>query len=154
MYIQFETFSGGWVILRKAMNNLRSFQRSEQKITKKNQIYIYKIMLFFGNVDLLWQIFRGGIFFLWKVMNSVKLFQRSERKTTKSSHLRTYFFLSRKPSYFNLKLGMSSKMDIKLDGNHCDISIFLEPFLPFFLAFLGQFWVVFWLRGVLNIVFT
>ena len=53
-------------------------------------------------------------------MTNLRSFKRSERKNTKSPHLRTYSLFSRKPSYFNLKLGMSSKIDMKLDGNHCD----------------------------------
>ena len=44
---------------------------------------------------------------------------------------------------------MSPQIDMKLDGNHCDPSIFLAPF---FMTVLGKFWVVFLLMGVLKVI--
>ena len=69
-------------------------------------------------------------------------------------HLRTYLFFSRIFLNLNLKLGMRSKIDMKLDGNHCDPSIFMAPFFALsILEVSGQMWVGVLLRGVLMQIF-
>ena len=69
-----------------------------------------------------------------KILEQTIKIKQYSNADTKIMHLKTYSLSSRQNSYFNLKLGMSSKIVMKLDGNRCDPSVFLSSVCPIFLA--------------------